>query len=99
MLGANCVLGDALGRNDVAAALEQRVAQARDRQKLQHKLASTTDQWKAANEARRVADEVRHRVFARRVASISAELAAKLEPLQNALQRIYDCCAVVNRTH
>lgn len=74
---ATGLLPDAI---DVAAALEQRVAQARDRQKLQHKLTSTTDQWKAANEARRVADEVRHRVFARRVASISAELAAKLEP-------------------
>jgi exonuclease SbcC len=74
---ATGLLPDAI---DVAAALEQRVAQARDHQKLQHKLASTTDQWKAANEARRVADEVRHRVFARRVASISAELAAKLEP-------------------
>ncbi len=74
---ATGLLPDAI---DVAAALEQRVTQARDRQKLQHKLASATEKWNEANEARRVADEVRHTVFARRVASISAELAAELEP-------------------
>jgi exonuclease SbcC len=70
------LLPEATGTTTV---LDQRVGQARDRQQLDGQLVTATAALKTAVDNRRTTEESRNRVFARRVASISAELAAGLE--------------------